>query len=611
MSTYGTSFPKKVAFVAMPFGIKKTGLDGQLGPAIVDFDGLWDQAISAALEALGYQPVRADNQTGSVIVQDMLEQLVYADLVLADISIPNGNVYYEAGIRHAVRPQGCVLIGADWAQPLFDVKQFRQIRYPFGKDKPRNRTYQEVHDHLVEGIPPLVDSQGPVHALTGVEQGNVHSGRLREASAAASDFQMTLRAARVQAEGGDKSAVRDLIANDVSCLPGYAFKELLILVRDALEWRDVLDLAERAPEALRKDVFVREQTALAKGNTGQWAAAIAELTQLNAELGKTPERLGIIGGRYKRLFDAETDPVKRNKWLNAAICAYQEGMDLDLNEYYCSSNLPRLYRQRQSGDDLERASAVAVQVVAACERARRLGLGDEWLNPTLLVHAFKAGELNKATLLVDEITQSAKPARWQLESCIADLGASLEFITNESMRPDFESLLDRLLRLISVSQVELVSKILPEIISNGECYVKHGKVQARQAEAGEEVVSVTSDGRETSNVAEAGDYLVRNATETQECYLVSGDTFNKRYARLSNLDDNWALYHAIGEVRAIEIDDAILAHVNKSKTFYILAPWGSPQRVNPGDYFVSTLPDLKEVYRIGRREFGQTYQLKS
>jgi hypothetical protein len=36
----------------------------------------------------------------------MLERLYFSDLVVADVTIPNGNVYHEIGIRHASRPRG-------------------------------------------------------------------------------------------------------------------------------------------------------------------------------------------------------------------------------------------------------------------------------------------------------------------------------------------------------------------------------------------------------------------------------------------------------------------------------------------------------------------------
>ena len=61
----------------------------------------WDRAYAPVIQALGYEAVRADQDTGALILTQMLERLYFADLVLADMTIPNGNVYYEIGIRHA------------------------------------------------------------------------------------------------------------------------------------------------------------------------------------------------------------------------------------------------------------------------------------------------------------------------------------------------------------------------------------------------------------------------------------------------------------------------------------------------------------------------------
>ena len=43
------------------------------------------------------------------------ERIREADFLLADITYPNFNVYYEIGVRHAARQTGCVTVGADWS----------------------------------------------------------------------------------------------------------------------------------------------------------------------------------------------------------------------------------------------------------------------------------------------------------------------------------------------------------------------------------------------------------------------------------------------------------------------------------------------------------------
>jgi hypothetical protein len=69
----------------------------------------WDRAFAPTIQAHGYEPVRADQDTGALIITQMIERLYFADLVLVDMTIPNGNVYYEVGVRHAAKEKGCVL----------------------------------------------------------------------------------------------------------------------------------------------------------------------------------------------------------------------------------------------------------------------------------------------------------------------------------------------------------------------------------------------------------------------------------------------------------------------------------------------------------------------
>ena len=65
------------------------------------------------------------------IREDMFALIVEADLVIADITVHNANVFYELGIRHALRKKRSVLIkGAPVADsPAFDVLTDRYLRY--------------------------------------------------------------------------------------------------------------------------------------------------------------------------------------------------------------------------------------------------------------------------------------------------------------------------------------------------------------------------------------------------------------------------------------------------------------------------------------------------
>jgi hypothetical protein len=127
------------AFVVMPFGRKpfeetslpckrstETPLDIE-----IDFDDVYKSLLEPALRQAGCEPGRADSDAAAGDIRtDMFFELVTADLVVADTSIPNPNVYYELGVRHGVRPHGilpvqCDLVGS---RP-FDVAQDRTFRY--------------------------------------------------------------------------------------------------------------------------------------------------------------------------------------------------------------------------------------------------------------------------------------------------------------------------------------------------------------------------------------------------------------------------------------------------------------------------------------------------
>lgn len=159
-----------------------------------------------------------------------------------------------------------------------------------------------------------------------------------------------------------------------------------------------------------------------------------------------------------------------------------------------------------------------------------------------------------------------------------------------------------------VSQEQLLQTVLPLIRSANRHYEKYQQVEARPAAAGETIVTITADGKETSNTAEPGAMVVRNLTAARECYIVPGDKFSARYERIEAVDEPWSRYKPLGEILAIEISPAIKKGLEVGDEFQVMAPWGSPQRARLGDMFASPLPDLAEVYRISRKEFAETYR---
>jgi hypothetical protein len=438
--------------MVMPFGRKATSAPSGAGPAEVDFDRLWDLAYVPVIKSLGYEPVRADQETGSMIIAQMLERLYFSDLVLADMTIPNGNVYYEVGIRHAAKEGGSVLLAADWSRQLFDVAQMRTGRYPLPEGNITEATAELIKPALKQSIDSLRKGRSPMHECI---DGYPHAVNVASASTMKdwmlqqAAFQARLRAVRA-APKVQRLDLALALADELLAVGGMTPLSASHLVRtmrdcaqDTAMRTRVLDLMARLPKDALDLPEVAEQHALLMCQAGDVQGAIKALLTVIELHGPSPERLGLLAGRHKRLLGGATDPEERQRYLMATIKYYEEGMDMDLNGYYCSSNLPRLYRQRGRARDEALAQRVLNQVLLACERDLRRGVSDEWLRPTLLNAAFDAGDADKAEELLDTILDEGLDA-WKLDVIHEDLDKSAEQNNDVATKARLKAVLRRL-----------------------------------------------------------------------------------------------------------------------------------------------------------------------
>lgn len=426
----------QICFMVMPYG-KKPNQSGK-GPAVVDFDALWEKALRPLIQELGYEAIRADQDLGALIILEMIERLAVADLVIADVSIPNGNVYYEIGVRHAARDTGCVMIAADWTKPLFDIDQMRRIVYPMPEGDIADNTAREIQQALKakDVLSALAKGRSPVFQSLPWYPGEPEEARklkMNQMVAQLQAFQEDARAARLapRKERTQKALeLRNRYQDKVEALPAIAL-EILYALRDAGQWADVLSFIDSLPPAIRERSVVQEQRGLAESKTGDHLKAIGVLEKLIEEHGDSSERRGLLGGRYKKLYEAESDPDEKARYLDQAIEQYTLGMKLDLNDYYPSSNLPRLLRQRAIDDDEQAAQEAATVTMLACQRARARNPGDEWINPTLLGAAFDKGDVAAAKKLVQEIRRVGA-AKFHLDSTIPDLKRGVALLKDTS-----------------------------------------------------------------------------------------------------------------------------------------------------------------------------------
>lgn len=117
-------------FVIMPFG-KRT-----VGDKMYDFDAIFNNLFKVAINMAtlpdGSHLVakRADSSSSAgIITHEMFQDILYSRIVLADITGLNPNVFYELGVRHALRPTSTVVFKEIHSTIPFDVRDLRIFDY--------------------------------------------------------------------------------------------------------------------------------------------------------------------------------------------------------------------------------------------------------------------------------------------------------------------------------------------------------------------------------------------------------------------------------------------------------------------------------------------------
>ena len=103
------------AFVLMPFSS--------------DFDDIYRLGIKEPAATLGIRAERVDEQMFTERILDRIyRQIDAADVIVADMSGKNPNVFYELGYAHA-KDKLCLLLTQDVADIPFDLKDRRHVVY--------------------------------------------------------------------------------------------------------------------------------------------------------------------------------------------------------------------------------------------------------------------------------------------------------------------------------------------------------------------------------------------------------------------------------------------------------------------------------------------------
>lgn len=88
---------------------------------------VYKHVVCAALEPLGFEMARADTlEQSGLITSQIINNLLSVELVIADLTDQNPNVFYELAVRHAIRKPFIQLMAEGQKLP-FDIQGLRTV----------------------------------------------------------------------------------------------------------------------------------------------------------------------------------------------------------------------------------------------------------------------------------------------------------------------------------------------------------------------------------------------------------------------------------------------------------------------------------------------------
>ena len=379
------------AFVVMPFGAKKAP-DG----TVIDFDAVYEGLFAPAIAAAGLMPYRADaDRRGGSIHLDMFQALLLAEFVVADLTLDNPNVWYEVGVRHALRAGGAVLTYAMRDRLPFDIAGQRMVRYSLENGRLDHERIETERAALKEAIEATLGAwrgrrASPVYQqlpnLREPDWKTLKVGDVNELWHALEEWQSRVEVARLKQRPGDILVLAEETPN--SALEFEALRTAARALINLNRPRYALNILEQARRLAPDDIEARQLEGIALGRAGRYAEARECLRRLASEH-KRGETLALLARTWKdewmQIWNAhpqrKLDPVAAARdtaaTLQSAASAYIEAFQVAPGEYYPGINALTLGRvwehvtRRRSRLPLDVITAgVRWTATAAAERSK-------------------------------------------------------------------------------------------------------------------------------------------------------------------------------------------------------------------------------------------------
>lgn len=330
-------------FVIRPFNEKKDSSGTEF-----NFEDVHNQLIEPAIKDRGF----SGSTTGEIVEpgnirEDMFALIIEADLVICDVTIHNANVFYELGIRHALRKKRTILIRDESSADKipFDLLTDRYLAYDA-------KSPEETKDKLVEMIESAMKSSRETDSPIFKMLPELPEANPENIQTLPLDFLEEVERAQT---AGSKGWLR-LLTQDVQ---GLRFQWLAMKHIAEAQWKlKDYEAAKENLEAIRNK----------KGETVSVNLMLANIYERLYKTDKTPirlltsnqaiervlndrkathdervEALALKGRNLKTLwrenFELPGSPEERRKAaMNKRLCdsyqAYRDAFNKDLNHFY-------------------------------------------------------------------------------------------------------------------------------------------------------------------------------------------------------------------------------------------------------------------------------------
>ena len=393
MRDRGDVAQRPLVFVAMPFGTKMDA-----GSSVeIDFNDIYERALRPPLVELGLEVIRADEErSGGFIHTPMYERLLLAEIVLADLTLANPNVFYELGVRHAARPYATVLTFANTTALPFDVAALRAIPYQLDHGRLTDDATTALRDSIKQAVEAALaanQADSPLFQLISDYPGVVlpHDSTEAFRDRARKVASLHDRLAQLERSADKPAAIDEVRLIEQGLDSPHAQTELMVDVlltyRDLEAYDDMIRCVGALPDVVRDSVTIQEQLGFALNRNGDRREAIAVLRRVIDKHGASPETNGLLGRVYKDLYreaKQRGDEVMAEVNLDEAIDVYTAGYEADPRDHYPGVNAVTLLVQKGNAEALERARQLASIVSFAVGRRGGLASSDYWDLATVL-----------------------------------------------------------------------------------------------------------------------------------------------------------------------------------------------------------------------------------